>query len=91
LQRIRRDLHEQTNELEGHGEANRSKGDTRQTKKRVSGGLRYSYEDAGGIIEDPDTFGWGATCSRLRATPAQGPRRVLPFRRSREQKKRKKA
>jgi len=48
--------------------------------KAVKMSLRYSYEEAGGIIEDLDTFGWGATCSPLRATPAQGPRRVLPFR-----------
>ena len=39
-------------------------------------GLRYSYEDAGGIIEDLDPFGWGATCSggiardRAAASPA---------------------
>jgi hypothetical protein len=45
-------------------------------------GLRYSREDAGGIIEDLDPFGWGATCRPLTATPAQGPRQVLPFRRS---------
>jgi hypothetical protein len=41
-------------------------------------GLRYSYEDAGGIIEDLDPFGWGATCRRLAASPATGPRQVLP-------------
>jgi hypothetical protein len=28
-------------------------------------GLRYSYEDAGPIIEDLDPFGWGATCRPL--------------------------
>jgi hypothetical protein len=43
-------------------------------------GLRYSYEEAGGIIEDLD-FDWGATV-RL-ADDAQSPRpadsRVLPF------------
>jgi hypothetical protein len=33
---------------------------------RVLTGLRYSYEDAGGIIEDLDTFGWDATCSDAR-------------------------
>jgi hypothetical protein len=38
--------------------------------------LRYSYEDAGGIIEDLDTFGWGAACSPLRATPATEPRGI---------------
>jgi hypothetical protein len=25
-------------------------------------GLRYSYEDAAGIIEDLDPDGWGASC-----------------------------
>jgi hypothetical protein len=44
--------------------------------------LRYSHEDAGGIIEDLDPFGWGATCRRLEASPATEPRQVLPFRRS---------
>jgi hypothetical protein len=43
--------------------------------------LRYSREDAGGIIEDLD-FDWGATCRRLPASPATEPRQVLPFRRS---------
>jgi hypothetical protein len=43
--------------------------------------LRYSHEDAGGIIEDLDPFGWGATCRRLESTPATEPRQVLPFRR----------
>jgi hypothetical protein len=43
--------------------------------------LRYSHEDAGGIIEDLDPFGWGAICRRLESTPAtEG--QVLPFRRS---------
>jgi hypothetical protein len=45
-------------------------------------GLRYSREEAGGIIEDLDPFGWGATCRPLESSPATGPRRVLPFRRS---------
>ena len=44
-------------------------------------GLRYSYEDAGGIIEDLDRD-WGSTARRLRATPATESRQVLPFRRS---------
>ncbi len=51
-----------------------------QLINRILTGLRYSYEDAGGIIEDLDPFGWGATCRPLAATPAQGPREVLPFR-----------
>jgi len=40
--------------------------DQHQAYIRVLTGLRYSYEDAGGIIEDLD-FDWGATCrpSRL--------------------------
>ena len=50
---------------------------------RILTGLRYSYEKAGGIIEDLD-FDWGATV-RL-ADDAQSPRPadslVLPFRRS---------
>jgi hypothetical protein len=28
-------------------------------------GLRYSYEEAGPIIEDLDPFGWGGTCRPL--------------------------
>jgi hypothetical protein len=57
-------------------------------------GLRYSYEDAGGIIEDLDPIGWGSTV-RL-AADAQSPRptdqQVLPFRRPGDvKKKRKKA
>jgi hypothetical protein len=43
--------------------------------------LRYSREGAGGIIEDLDPFGWGATCRPLESTPAtEG--QALPFRRS---------
>jgi hypothetical protein len=49
---------------------------------RVLTGLRYSCEEAGGIIEDLDPFGWGATCRRLAVSPGTGPRQVLPFRRS---------
>jgi hypothetical protein len=52
----------------------------RQLINRILTGLRYSYEDTGGIIEDLD-FDWGATV-RL-ADDAQSPRpadsRVLPF------------
>lgn len=29
--------------------------------QRVLNGLRYSYENAGGIWEEMDPFGWGAT------------------------------
>jgi hypothetical protein len=47
--------------------------------------LRYSHEDAGGIIEDLDPFGWGGTCRRLESTPAtEG--QVLPFRKQSQQK-----
>jgi hypothetical protein len=46
-------------------------------------GLRYSYEDAGGIIEDLDRD-WGATCRPLAASTATEPRQVLPFRRADE-------
>ena len=53
----------------------------RQVIDRVLTGLRYSCEEAGGIIEDLD-FDWGATV-RLVAD-AQSPRpadqQVLPFR-----------
>ena len=56
----------------------------RQFIDRVLTGLRYSYKDAGGIIEDLDTFDWGATCRPLAASPATEPRRVLPFRRAGE-------
>jgi hypothetical protein len=31
-------------------------------------GLRYSYEEAGPIIEDLDPFGWGGTCRPLPET-----------------------
>ena len=31
-------------------------------------GLRYSYEEAGPIIEDLDPFGWGGTCRTLPIT-----------------------
>jgi hypothetical protein len=53
-----------------------------QLINRILTGLRYSREEAGGIIEDLDPFGWGATCRPLAATPATEPRQVLPFRRS---------
>jgi hypothetical protein len=46
-----------------------------QLINRILTGLRYSYEDAGGIIEDLD-FDWGATCRRLTASPATVPRQV---------------
>jgi hypothetical protein len=46
---------------------------------RVLTGLRYSCEEVGGIIEDLDPFGWGATCRPLAAAPATEPRQVLPF------------
>jgi hypothetical protein len=51
-----------------------------QLINRVLSGLRYSYEDAGGIIEDLDPFGWGATCGPLASSTATEPRQVLPFR-----------
>jgi hypothetical protein len=52
-----------------------------QLINRILTGLRYSREEAGGIIEDLDSFGWGATCRRLEASPpTEG--QVLPFRRS---------
>jgi hypothetical protein len=46
---------------------------------RILTGLRYSCEDAGGIIEDLD-FDWGATCRPLASSTATEPRQVLPFR-----------
>ena len=46
---------------------------------RILTGLRYSYEEAGGIIEDLD-FDWGATCRPLASLTATEPRQVLPFR-----------
>jgi hypothetical protein len=55
----------------------------RQLIDRILTGLRYSYEDAGGIIEDLD-FDWGSTCRPLAASPATEPRQVLPFRRAGE-------
>ena len=36
---------------------------------RILTGLRYSYEKAGGIIEDLD-FDWGATCRPLASSTA---------------------
>jgi hypothetical protein len=42
-------------------------------------GLRYSHEDAGGIIEDLDPIDWGSTARRLPATPAKH-RQVLSVR-----------
>src|SRR6516225_3447968 len=59
----------------------------RQFIERELTGLRYSREYAGGIIEDLDPFGWGATCRPLKASPATEPRQVLPFRRSGTQQK----
>jgi hypothetical protein len=41
--------------------------------------LRYSYKEAGGIIEDLDRD-WGSTCRPLAASPSTEPRQVLPFR-----------
>jgi hypothetical protein len=58
-----------------------------QLIERELTGLRYSREYAGGIIEDLDPFGWGATCRPLKASPATEPRQVLPFRRSGTQQK----
>jgi hypothetical protein len=52
-------------------------------------GLRYSREEAGGIIEDLDPFGWGATCRPLESSPATGPRQVLPFRAKEQSQKNK--
>jgi hypothetical protein len=48
---------------------------------RELAGLRYSHDAAAGIIEDLDRD-WGTSARRLHATPAQGPRQVLPFRRA---------
>lgn len=53
----------------------------RQLIDRELTGLRYSYEDAGGIIEDLDAS-WGSTARPLAASPSTAPRQVLPFRRS---------
>jgi hypothetical protein len=53
-----------------------------QLIERELTGLRYSREETGGIIEDLDPFGWGATCRPLESTPATESRQVLPFRKS---------
>ena len=45
-----------------------------QLIERELTGLRYSREDAGGIIEDLDPFGWGVTCRPHKASPATEPR-----------------
>jgi len=56
----------------------------RQVIDRVLTGLRYSCEEAGGIIEDLD-FDWGATCRPLAASPsprwreAAGGRLLVPI------------
>jgi len=50
-----------------------------QLINRILTGLRYSREEAGGIIEDLD-FDWGATCRPLASSIATEPRQVLPFR-----------
>ena len=44
-----------------------------QLINRILTGLRYSYEEAGGIIEDLDRD-WGATCRPLTSSPATEPR-----------------
>jgi hypothetical protein len=49
-----------------------------QLIERELTGLRYSREEAGGIIEDLDPFGWGATCRPLESTPATESQQVLP-------------
>ena len=53
-----------------------------QLIERELTGLRYSCEEAGGIMEDLDHFGWGGYCRPLESSPATEPRQVLPFRRS---------
>jgi hypothetical protein len=55
-----------------------------QLIERELTGLRDSREHAGGIIEDLDPVGWGAT--PLESTPATEPRQVLPFRKRSQQK-----
>ena len=35
----------------------------RRFYERQLAGLRYTYEEAGGIIEELDPFGWGASCT----------------------------
>jgi hypothetical protein len=44
-------------------------------------GLRYSREEAGGIIEDLDRD-WGSTFRRHEASASTDQQQVLPFRRS---------
>jgi hypothetical protein len=50
-----------------------------QLIERELRGLRYSYEDAAGIIEDLDPFGWGGYCRPLATSPATEPRQVVPL------------
>jgi hypothetical protein len=57
-----------------------------QLIERELRGLRYSREEAGGIMEDLDHFGWGGYCRPLPATTATEPRQVLPFRKRSQQK-----
>jgi hypothetical protein len=49
----------------------------RQMLERELTGLRYSYEDAGPIIEDLDPFGWGGTCRPLPAAELQDQRPLI--------------
>jgi hypothetical protein len=51
----------------------------RQLLQRQLINLRYSYEEAGGIIEDLDRD-WGVIARPLAASPSTEPRQVLPFR-----------
>jgi hypothetical protein len=53
-----------------------------QLIERELTGLRYSREEAGGIMEDLEPFGWGGYCRPLPATTSPEPRQVLLFRRS---------
>ena len=50
----------------------------RQLIDRELTGLRYSYEEAGGIIEDLDPWGWHMSARPLPHTPAED-RQVLRF------------
>lgn len=52
----------------------------RHMLERELTGLRYSYEEAGPIIEDLDPFGWGGTCRPLPvAERLSRPRPIVEF------------
>ncbi len=76
LERVIRDLVERKN-------AARDDSPEQAFYERQLRALRYTYEEAGGIIEDADPMGWGAYCRRFPDTTGpQGTLVTLASRRS---------